>query len=114
MKERDFQRSVIDLAEILGWRVYHVADVRGRLRSGSGVGFPDLVMVSERQRKTLFRELKTDTGEITEAQAGWLAALQAAGMDADVWRPHDFHPPDRRIEAELRGTWRHPAARVRK
>ena len=59
LKEKDFQKTVIELAELQGWRVYHVANVRKQLRSKTGEGFPDLVLARER---CLFRELKTETG----------------------------------------------------
>ena len=39
-----------------GWRVYHVAKVKGHLRARTSPGFPDLVMV--RAPRLLFAELK--------------------------------------------------------
>ena len=82
-------------AELLGWWVYHVNDVRGRLRSRTSVGFPDLVLVRER---VMYRELKAGRGKPSEAQEAWLARLVLAGEDAKIWRPENWP----RIEDELK------------
>ncbi len=82
--------TVIPYARLRGWGVYWT-----HYSKHSPAGFPDLVLV--RGRVLLMRELKTDRGRLTVAQAHWLMALQAAGVDADVWRPSDW----RAIQAEL-------------
>ena len=87
MTEDELRTCVIELAESTGWRIYHVADVRGRLRSGTSVGFPDLVLVRDR---VLYRELKSHAGPATDDQRAWLKCLWAAGQDAGVWRPMDW------------------------
>jgi hypothetical protein len=61
----------------------------------SEAGFPDLVLV--RDGRLLFRELKTATGTLSEAQRRWIAALELAGADVRVWRPGDWDE----IEATL-------------
>ena len=43
LAESDFQNTIIELAELHQWRIYHVAKVKGQLRSESSKGFPDLV-----------------------------------------------------------------------
>lgn len=80
--ESQFQAAVILLAEVCGWKVYHTHDSRR-----SNKGFPDLVLVRER---TIYRELKTETGKLTPEQRDWLLALRQAGDDADMWRPRDW------------------------
>lgn len=82
MLERDFQAKVLELAKLTGWFVYHTFDSRR-----SEPGFPDLVLVHPRQGRVLFRELKTDTGQLSLHQVKWLQALKDAGADAEVWRP---------------------------
>lgn len=83
--ESAFQGSVVDLAKICGWAVYHT------LRSeGSEPGWPDLVL--SRDDVILFRELKTEKGKVSKAQQEWIDRLLAAGLDAGVWRPSDFYP----------------------
>ena len=87
LKEQGFQKAVIELAELQGWRVYHVAKVKGQLRSRTGEGFPDLVLARDR---CLFRELKVESEEPSDNQEIWLMILIAAGEDAKVWRPSDW------------------------
>lgn len=90
--EAEFQRQVIALAHICGWRVAHFR--AARTSSGwrtaveaDGAGWPDLVLVHPRRRKVLYRELKSERGDLSAAQYEWLAALESAGQDAGVWRP---------------------------
>lgn len=96
LTERQFQGTVEDMARALGWRIYHTHDSRR-----SAPGFPDLVMIHVRQKRTLWRELKTARGRVSPSQREWLADLLAAREDAAVWRPTDL--ASGRILAELRG-----------
>lgn len=85
MSEAVLQARVLAHARVLGWMAYHTHDSRR-----SQPGFPDLVLVSERQGRVLYRELKTERGRLSDAQRVWLRALTAAGQDAGVWRPMDL------------------------
>lgn len=85
MSEAALQSRVLGHARALGWLAYHTHDSRG-----SQPGFPDLVLVSERRARVLYRELKTERGRVSAEQARWLHALTAAGADAAVWRPMDL------------------------
>lgn len=110
--ERDFQRTVIELAQRLGWRVAHFRPARTVDRRGGerwqtpvdadGAGFPDLVLVRER---VIFAELKTDNGRLRREQRQWLNAINGASptdaVDAVVWRPKDWD----HIHATLTGHW---------
>ena len=96
LTEANFQRTVIELAELHRWLVYHTHDSRR-----SQPGFPDLTMV--RRGKLIFAELKTEKGKLTEDQAHWLAALDCVrlrigGTHVYLWRPSDW----REIEEVLR------------
>lgn len=109
MTEAQFQRTVIEAAQHLGWLCYHTHDSRR-----SQEGFPDLVLVRDR---VLFVELKTDKGKLTFSQQTWRLKITAAlerwlrdhatqGTDYDVdpfahyvWRPADWP----RVEEVLRG-----------
>ena len=100
MNEATFQRQVINMAQLFGWKVSHFRPAMTSKGwrtpvSADGQGWPDLVLVRER---VLFRELKTDKGKATRHQLAWIEALDAAGQDAAVWRPRDWDS----IEAELR------------
>ena len=89
MKERDLQKWIIQYAEIHGWYVYHVANVRGQLRSMTGSGYPDLTMV--RQSRIVFAELKSKRGRVSELQQRWLNRLQdLKSVECYLWRPTDM------------------------
>jgi hypothetical protein len=83
--EAQFQRKVRQLATLTGWRSYHTRDSRR-----SDPGFPDLVLVNAKQARTIFAELKTQTGRLTEHQKLWLASLADAGQETALWRPADL------------------------
>jgi len=85
MNEAQLLAAVRRLAQLRGWMTYHTHDSRR-----SEPGFPDLVMVSARQRRVLYAELKTATGKTTAAQDQWIAALAAAGVEVYLWRPADL------------------------
>ena len=97
MTESELQGCILQLADLLAYRTYHVTNVHRRLRSHSSVGFPDLVIANPRH--LLVRELKSERGRLTDAQNEWLAVLAASGVDAGVWRPRDWH--DGTIERTL-------------
>ncbi|MDQ1053198.1 hypothetical protein QE394_001126 [Arthrobacter sp. SORGH_AS 212] len=97
MSEREFQAIVVEVARLHGYELaYHTHDSRR-----SAPGFPDLVLVSTRRVRVLFRELKTDKGRVSPDQRTWIDGLTAAGMDAGVWRPADL--TSGRVLAELKG-----------
>lgn len=91
MNEQQWQANVIELCKYLGYIVYHTHDSRR-----SEPGFPDLVIVGN--NRCLFRELKTENGEVTSAQLMWGGALIAAGMDWSIWRPSDIEQVKKELE----------------
>lgn len=104
MTEADFMRQVTDLAAIYGyqWAHFRPAQTSKGWRtpvSGSlGSGWPDLVLVRERDERVLFRELKADNGKVSPAQFAVHNTLATAGLDVGVWRPRNFD----QIQEELR------------
>ena len=103
IKESDWRTTVIEYAELRGWRVYHVTDVRKRLRSHTSVGFPDLVLARKHARlpfpgRIVFAELKSESGETTEDQDVWLSLLKAADAEVYVWRPSDWFKVEELLE----------------
>ena len=90
--EKRFQAAIVQLAGLLGWRVFYVRDSRG-----SPGGWPDLTLC--KCERLLVRELKTTTGRLSREQAEWGRALTAAGVDWRVWTPADWPT----IEATLKG-----------
>ena len=84
MNEGQFYKQVEKIALDKGWELYHAPFNKGALRQP---GFPDLVLVRE---KVLFRELKTERGELSRMQKKWINKLKKAGADVKVWRPSDL------------------------
>lgn len=81
--EKQFQRQVVELAKLLGWRFYHT------LRSeGSPPGWPDLVLI--RRPRVIFAELKSERNALTSPQRACLEELRACGQEVFVWRPSDW------------------------
>jgi len=93
-REREFQRAVIDLARLMGWRVFHARPAltrRGRWLTPlqGDAGFPDLVLC--RPPRLILAELKRVGGKPTAAQREWLEALgQCAGVECYLWTPDDW------------------------
>lgn len=81
--EKAFQAQVVALARTLGYSCYHTFDSRH-----SAAGFPDLAVW--RPGRFILAELKTDAGKLTPPQAGTIMELDAAGVEAYVWRPRDW------------------------
>lgn len=108
--EASFQRSVMELAQIGGWKLAHHHDSRRQIRPGvhvgdkSAAGFPDLVLC--RGDRVIFAELKTQKGRLSAAQIEWLDALRvvesnAAGrVTVRVWRPADWPEIERLLTPE--------------
>lgn len=96
--EAEFQRQVIGLARMLGWRVAHFRTVRVLRGNGSvhyatpvqadGAGFPDLIMV--RGERLLAVELKAKRGVVSDEQRAWLDAFGSVHAEVYVWRPGDW------------------------
>jgi hypothetical protein len=90
--EAQFQRSVIELAQLNGWKVAHfrpAQNAKGVWRTpvaADGAGFPDLVLVKDR---VIFAELKTDKGRVRPDQKEWLEALDRCATTV-IWRPRDW------------------------
>jgi hypothetical protein len=77
----EFQAAVVELAESLGWKVYHTYDSRRSNR-----GWPDLALV--RGATMLFLELKTEKGTASDEQEAWIVRLKNVKfVHADVVRP---------------------------
>src|SRR3990167_8044786 len=96
--EEDFQADIIRVAHLNHWYVAHFRSVRIQRKGGSvyyatpaaadGEGWPDLVLC--RAPTILYRELKSDTGKVEDAQTAWLEMLAHCGQDVGVWRPRDW------------------------
>lgn len=85
VSEEGFQRCVVELAVLAGWKWFHVHDSRR-----SNPGWPDLALANEKRQRFMLRELKTQKGRLSREQKEWLATLKLCGIDADVWHPSDW------------------------
>lgn len=90
--EAEWQKQVIDLARLFGWKVAHFRPAQTTKGwrtpvAADGAGWPDLVLVRDR---IVAAELKREGGKVAADQQEWLDALQAAGAETHVWRPSDL------------------------
>lgn len=90
---RDWERQVMQLAGLLGWRRAHFRAVETKKRGwmvpvgGDGDGFPDLVLVRDR---VIYAELKAGRGVLSAKQIEWRDALLRAGQEFYEWRPEQL------------------------
>lgn len=105
MSEDDLLRCVLDLAKLLGLRTAHfrpAKTARGNWVTpvqGDGKGFPDLVIVGP--RGVLFRELKSDKGQLTPEQVDWRNDLWLAKADWNIWTPRHWGTTGGHIKREM-------------
>jgi hypothetical protein len=59
-------------------------------RTASETGWPDLALCAPGGGLFKIREIKVGKGTLNLAQARWLRALKAAGLDAGVWTEDDW------------------------
>lgn len=106
--ERDWQRTVVEAAQLYGWKVKLDRNVRVQRKNGScyfttaiggdGVGFPDLLMLKD--DKQITTELKVGRNKLTPDQEEWIAAFANVRQTySGVWYPKDWDE----AEAILRG-----------
>lgn len=94
--EAEWQAMLITLAQAYGWHHLHVRRSIGKgkkwVTAANVVGWPDLHLWNERQRRVMYVELKTDAkgSETTHEQDVVLAQLRNAGQEVYVWRPSDL------------------------
>jgi hypothetical protein len=92
MTEAEFQKTVTDALNVLGWRWTHFRPGRStrgwRTPISGSPGYPDLTCV--RGDRILWPELKAEAGRLSQEQANWLAALGSAGGSVHVVRPSDW------------------------
>lgn len=87
--EAQLTRTVIEMAEWLGWRAYHVTDSRKDTVYGeTGRGFLDILAI--RPGRLIVAELKDEDGDMSDDQREWMALWQTIpGVETYQWRPRD-------------------------
>ena len=92
-EEEVLQDSIIALAKLLGYLHYHAHDSRR-----SAKGFPDLVLVHQRNGSLIFIECKSEKGRLSEEQMEWGVALLSGSRKTWYYliRPADWADGDGR------------------
>lgn len=118
--EKAFQLQVTGLAQLLGWHWLHVSHspqvnkgVVSRYTTPThgtlGKGWPDLVLINEKDKRLLFVELKSELGKVSDEQERVLSILRSLdwhhngvaptmdGVSVEVylWRPSDIETIER-------------------
>jgi hypothetical protein len=103
MLEADFQKQIVNLAHLYGWKVQHSRPAMlpggGWATHGIDSGFPDLVLAHP-EKGVIIAELKSQKGRVSESQMEWILALRSE-LRVHLWRPSDF---DSIIETLKKGT----------
>ena len=85
ISEKELLQTVLELAETLGWRAYHVFE-SARYARRTSKGFPDLLLL--RNGKLIVAELKSEKGSLTNDQAEWLSEFKECdGVQVFIWTP---------------------------
>ena len=88
VSEKDFLRTVLEYAQLHGWKVHHIFESRQYARR-TDKGFPDLVVA--KRKRLVFAELKSQRGPVTADQKDWLELLKTVrGARTFLWRPSDW------------------------
>ena len=100
MKQSEWQFSdaVVELAEMLGWKVKRDPSWRA---TAASPGFPDLCMTNGKQ--IIFAELKVGKGRLTKAQGEWVLSLvnaadQTRNVHVRVWTPESWPEIERMLQ----------------
>jgi hypothetical protein len=106
VKEADFQKWIVDVAQSFGWRVWHVPTPMkpiGRntfVPDSRGRGLADLILLHDDPPRLIFAEVKNETGKLSDEQSEFLRLSQAV---AHSCVPYDPSPSGRVVAAYL---WR--------
>ena len=101
MSEAEFQRLVIQTAQLYGWLVFHARSTRisqadGTVRHATAMagqaGFPDLVL--SRGGRLMFLELKVGRNRPKPNQVAWLNSLSGLDCSAAFWVSFDVFPSE--------------------
>jgi hypothetical protein len=103
LTEADFLEQVTQLATLLGWSYLHLRPAMTRdswrtpISGPLGKGWPDLVLIRERDHRLIFAELKRDKAEPTPAQVDVLQRLSEVAAEVFLWRPVDWPQVERTL-----------------
>ena len=84
MLEKELDAHIRKLAKLMGFLYYHTYRSQR-----SPAGFPDVVLV--KPPRTIFAELKSDTGKVSPEQQTWLDTLAKCPQnEVYLWKPCDL------------------------
>lgn len=99
VSEAQFLATVIDIAQMLGWLVYHqrpaMTSKGYRTALQGDAGFPDLVLARLKSgaffTRVIYAELKVGKNKPTTAQQKWLDVLSCISVgEVYIWTPSDM------------------------
>lgn len=96
ISELALQKSLIEVAEMYGWQVWHDNDSRR-----NNAGLPDLICAHP-VHGVVFVELKSERGYLRPAQKEWRDVLVMGGARYYVFRPRDRFVAD---DMFTKGKW---------
>jgi hypothetical protein len=108
VSEEDFQDTVIQFAQLHGWKVCTFRKARIKIKGvetyrtpfgADGKGFPDSIFTHAKWHKFFTVEFKSTNGKLSKEQEDWWRQLILSGVPHKLWRPK--HWPE--IEKELSG-----------
>jgi hypothetical protein len=89
--EAELQDAIVDAGHKLGYRVAHFRGVRVQRKDGTvyyqtpcqydAEGWPDLFLLHEEKKRSIWIECKSDTGKCSPEQIAWHDALARAGEE---------------------------------
>jgi hypothetical protein len=90
MSEKELLQSVIELAHLYGWLVFHQLPATNRAGKWASftqgdTGFSDLVLA--KGGRVIFAELKSEAGTLSLAQLQWKETI---GKNWCLWKPADW------------------------
>lgn len=120
ISEKAFQLQVTGLAQLLNWHWLHVSHSpqvnRGIVTKYTtpthgtlGKGWPDLILIREKDKRIIFAELKSETGKPSPEQERVLSILRSLdwhhtgvaplmdspAVEVYLWRPSDIEEIER-------------------
>jgi hypothetical protein len=112
ISEEDWQKTVIDLLHLHGFKVSEVRRAR-TMRGGlevyrtpwgsDGMGFPDLIAINREKKILIVIENKSMKGQTSPEQEEWLLYWSSVCDNVFVLRPDDFDVFKEKLEGMIRG-----------
>ena len=84
ISETELREQIRDLCKYTGWKFYFTWN-----SYHSPKGLPDLIL--RKKPRLIFAELKSEKGELSDAQLDWYFDLKESGFEVYIWRPSMFN-----------------------